>query len=109
MKKKFSFLIALMVLSAFTFMGCANVFNAEEDVNTAVSGKVYTGVHSGEIYSLSFSKSKNSVIVTEGSSTTTGSYSLSGSSLSVTANNKTVNMTYDTDNDCIYYGSSTLS
>ena len=106
--KKFSFMLALMVLAAFIFAGCANVFNAEEDVKTAVSGKVYRGYHSGETYSLSFSQTKDTVLVTEGTTTTSGSYSLSGSSLTVITNNKKTSMTYDTSKDCIIYDGSTL-
>ena len=105
MKKRFSLLVTAVALSAIVFVGCGNAFTTS---TTAVSGKIYAGFHSNEIYTFKFNDSKNSVLITEGEVTSLGNYSLSGDSLVVKSLSNTMKMTYDTGKDCIYYDGSTF-
>ena len=115
MKKNLSVLLILMAFAAVLFMGCANGSNDTNNSSgggsstTAVSGKVYGGYLSGVFCSLSFAATGNSIIVSEGGIPATGTYSMSGSSLTVIVNGYTMNMTYNSTTDTITYLGQTLT
>ena len=104
MKKRIS-LLAVVALSAITLMGCGNLFTTS---TTALSGKSYRGLHHNTLYDLSFSSNRNTVIITEGISSSMGSYTLANEELTVSSFESTVKMIYDTEKDCIYFDGSTL-
>lgn len=101
MKKRFSLLASVVALSAITLMGCSNGFHA---TTTAVSGKEYSGNHSGALYIFSFSPNSNSVAVTKDSITSSGNYSLSSTTLKITTIDVAMTMEYDPGSDCLIYG-----
>ena len=101
MKKRFSLLASVVALSAITLMGCSNGFHA---TTTAVSGKEYSGFHSGALYVFSFASSSNSVVVTKDTSASAGSYSMTNTTLKIkTAADGTMIMEYDPGNDCLIF------
>ena len=106
MKKRFSLLTGVIALSAIALMGCSNGYRT---VTTAVSGKDYTGCHSGSIYLFSFSSDTNTVSVTKDSSISTGSYSLLSTTLRVATADVSMIMEYDPGNDCLIYEKDTFS
>ena len=113
MKKQFSVLIILMAFTAFLFMSCTNeAKNSGGDSNgsstTVLSGKIY-GCYADVYYSVSFAPTGNSCIFSYAGVAASGTYSISGSTITANINGETMIMTYISSQDCIIYDGITLN